>query len=42
MKTQFFRLSSARVKVRQIPHVNFKTTSHSLFNFCIIIHCQET
>ena len=31
IKTQFFRLLSARVKICQIPHVNFKTTSQFLF-----------
>ena len=29
----FFRLSSARVKICQIPHVSFKTASQPLFNF---------
>ena len=35
------RLSSARVKVHQIPHVNFKMTSQFLYKFCIILHCHD-
>ena len=42
IKTQFFRLLSARVKICQIPHVNFTTTSQFLFNFCIILHYRDT
>ena len=34
--------SSARVKIYEIPHVNLKTTSQFLFNFCIILHCHDT
>ena len=32
---------SALVKFCEV-HVNFKTTSEFLFNFCIILHCQDT
>ena len=35
------RLSSARVKIRQIPHVNFKMTSQFLFRFCVVVHCHD-
>ena len=42
LKSKFFRFSSARVKIPQIPHVNFKMTSQFLFNFCIIPHCHDT
>ena len=34
--------SSARVKICQIPHVNFELTSQFLFKFCIILHCHDT
>ena len=40
LKWKFLRLSSARVKIRQIPHVNFEMTSQFLFKFCIIFHCH--
>ena len=33
---------SARVKICQIPHVNFELTSQFLFKFCIILHCHDT
>ena len=36
LKHKFYRFYSARVKIFQILHVNFKTRSHFLFNFCII------
>ena len=42
LKWKFLRLSSARVKIRQIPHVNFEMTSQFLFKFCIILHCHDT
>ena len=41
LKHKFFRLSSARVKICEVSHVNFKTTSQFLFNFCIILHCHD-
>ena len=37
--TLFKRRLSARVKLRQIPHVNFELKSQFLFKFCIILHC---
>ena len=40
-KSKLFRLSSAWVKIRQIPHVNFKMISQFLFNFCVILHCHD-
>ena len=39
IKTQ---ISSARVKICEVPHVNFKVTSQFLFNFWIILHCHDT
>ena len=33
--------SSARVKFCEV-HVNFKTKSQFLLNFCIILHCHDT
>ena len=38
---KFFRLLSARIKICEVPHVNFKTTNQFLFNLCIF-HCHET
>ena len=40
LKLKFFRLSNARVKICEVPHVNFKTTSQFLFNSCFILHCM--
>ena len=34
--------SSTRVKLSQIPHVNFELASQLLFQFCIILHCHDT
>ena len=42
LKWQSLRLSNARVKIHQIPHVNFELTSQFLFKFCIILHCHDT
>ena len=42
LKWEFLRLSSARVKIRQILHVKFKATSQFFFKFCIIFHCHGT
>ena len=42
LKCKFLRFSSARVKTRQIPHVNFELTSQFLIKFCIILHCHDT
>ena len=35
------RLSSARVKICQIPNVNFEMTSQSLLKFCVILHSRD-
>ena len=40
LKYKFLRFLSARVKLRQIPLVNFELTSQILFKFCIILHCH--
>ena len=42
LKWQCLRLLSARVKIHQIPHVNFEMASQFLFKFCIILHCHDT
>ena len=39
IKTQIF--SKAWVKICEVPHVNLKTASHFLLNFCIILHCHD-
>ena len=36
------QLSSALVKICQIPHVIFQTTSQFFFIFCISLQCHET
>ena len=42
LKCKFLGFSSARVKLCQIPHVNFELTSWFLFKFCIIFPCLDT
>ena len=42
LKSKFFRFLSARVKIRQTPHVKFEMTSQFLFKFCIILYCHDT
>ena len=37
-----FRLLSDWVKICQIPHANFETTSQFLIKFCLIVHCYGT
>ena len=39
-KYKFLKLSSSRVKICQIPYVNFETTSQFLFRFFIILQCH--
>ena len=41
-KCNFLRRLSAGIKVCQIPHVNFETTSQILFKFFIIFQCHYT
>ena len=41
IKKKILDFSSARVKFC-VVHVNFKTTSQFLLNFCIILHCHDT
>ena len=41
MKVPILTLSSALVKICQIPHVNFKTTGLLLSKFCITLQCHE-
>ena len=40
MKVPIFTLSSVLMKICQIPHVIFQTTSHFLFKFCMTLQCQ--
>ena len=42
LKHKFFLLSSARIKICEVPHVSFETTSLFLFNFSMILHCHNT
>ena len=42
LKCKFLRLLRGLVKICQILHVNFETTSQFLFKFCIILHCHDT
>ena len=42
IKTKVFLDLSARVKICEVPCVNFKMTSQFLFNFCIILLCHDT
>ena len=42
LKWKSLRLSSAWVKIHQIPHANFEMTSQFLFKFCIILYFQDT
>ena len=41
LKWKCLRLSSARVKFRQIPYANFETTSRFLSKFCISLQFHE-
>ena len=41
LKFTFLRFSSARVKICQMPHVNFQLTSQFLFKFGIILYCHD-
>ena len=42
LKHTFFRLSSTRVKIHEVLHVNFETANQFLFNFCSILHCHDS
>ena len=39
---QIFRLSTARMKINQIPYVIFQTTSQFSFKFCITFQYHDT
>ena len=41
LKWKFLRFSSAQVKICQIPHVNFETTSRFPSRFCIPLQWHE-
>ena len=42
IKVQIFRLATARMKINQIPHVIFQSTSQFLLKFCIILQYYDT
>ena len=42
LKCKFLRFSSTRVKICQMPHVNYELTRQFLFKFSIILHCHDT
>ena len=42
LKCKCLRFSSTRVKICQIPHVNFELTNQFLFKFWIILYCHDT
>ena len=42
LKWKFLRLLSARVRIFQIVHISFETTSQFLCKFCIKCHCHDT
>ena len=42
IKVPILRLSSALVKIYQIPHVIFGSTSQFSFKFCINLNCHQT
>ena len=41
MKVPILTLSSVVMKICQIPHVIFQTTSHFFFKFCMTPQCHE-
>ena len=41
IKVQFIRLSTAPVKIHQIPHVTFQTKSQFFFKVLITLQCHE-
>ena len=41
LKWKFLRFSSAQVKIHQIPHVIFDSTSQFSFKCCIINQCHQ-
>ena len=41
IKMKVFETSSARVKICEIPHVNFEMTSQFLFKICVILQCHD-
>ena len=40
-QTPILRLLSALVKIYQVPHVIFQTTSQFFFKFCMTLQCHE-
>ena len=42
IKVQIFRLSTACMKISQIPYVIFQATSQFYFKFCISLQCHDT
>ena len=42
IKVEIFRLSTARMKINQIPYIIFQVTSQISFKFCNTLHCHDT
>ena len=42
IKVQIFSLSTAHMKINQIPYVIFQATSQFSFKFCITLQCHDT
>ena len=42
LKWKFLRLLSALVRIFQIAHISFETTSQFFCKFCIKCHCHDT
>ena len=42
IKVQIFRLSTARMKINQIPYVIFQVRSQFSFKFYITLQCHDT
>ena len=42
IEVQIFRLSTAHMKINQIPYVILQATSHFSFKFCITLQCYDT
>ena len=42
IKVQIFRLSTAHMKINQIPYFIFQATSQFFFKFCNLPQCHDT
>ena len=41
-QSQNLKLTTARIKIYQIPYFIFQTTSQFFFKYCITLHCHDT